>query len=69
LKRRDFISALAGALAWPIEGRAQQDLPQVGMLMTPGEKEPEAQARVAAFRGSLQKLGWIDGQNVRLEYR
>jgi putative ABC transport system substrate-binding protein len=39
------------------------------MLMTPGEKEPEAQARVAAFRGSLQKLGWIDGQNVRLEYR
>jgi len=67
LKRREFIAGLVGALALPIRVRAQGDLPHVGMLMTPGENEPEARARVAAFRDSLRKLGWIDGQNLRLD--
>jgi putative ABC transport system substrate-binding protein len=61
------MAALGGALAWPIEVRAQADLPRVAVLMTPGENEPEAQARVAAFRDSLRKLGWIDGQDLRLD--
>lgn len=67
MKRREFMGALGGALAWPVEVLAQADLPRVAVLMTPGENEPEAQARVAAFRDSLRKLGWIDGQNLRLD--
>jgi putative ABC transport system substrate-binding protein len=44
-------------------------MPRVGVLMGPAENDPEVQARVAAFRDGLQKLGWIDGQNVRIDYR
>ena len=44
-------------------------MPRVGVLMGPAESDPEAQTRVAAFRDGLRKLGWIDGQNVRIDYR
>jgi putative ABC transport system substrate-binding protein len=69
VRRRDFIAALGGAVAWPLAVRAQQDFPRVGILITPGEGDPESRARIAAFRESLQKLGWIDGKNIRLEFR
>ena len=69
MRRRTFIAAVGGAAAWPLVARAQQELPRVGVLITPGEGDPESRARIAAFRQSLQKLGWIDGKNVRIDFR
>jgi putative ABC transport system substrate-binding protein len=69
MRRRAFIAGL-GAAALPFASRAQQnDLPRIGMLMSPAESDPEARTRIAAFRDALQKLGWLDGQNVRLDFR
>src|SRR5215475_10754943 len=69
-KRREFISLLGGAAAWPLKVRAQQvdRVQQVGVLMGPAESDPEAQSEVAAFRQGLQKLGRT-GRNVRIAYR
>jgi putative ABC transport system substrate-binding protein len=60
MKRRDFITLLGGAAAWPLAGRAQQgDRRRVGIFMDLAEQDREGQARVAAFREGMQKLGWI----------
>src|SRR5215475_2129743 len=69
-KRREFISLLGGAAAWPLKVRAQQRdrVQQVSVLMGPAESDPEAQSEVVAFRQGLQKLGWT-GRNVRIAYR
>jgi putative ABC transport system substrate-binding protein len=76
VKRREFITLLGGAGAalyafWPVVARAQQPdrIRRIGMLIPPAEKDPEAQAWVAAFREGLEKLGWTDGQNIRIETR
>src|SRR5271169_5042942 len=63
---------LAGAVAWPLAARAQQSSDRVlhvGILLPNSEGEPEAQARNAAFREALNKLGWADGRNLRIDYR
>jgi putative tryptophan/tyrosine transport system substrate-binding protein len=70
--RRAFISLLGGAAtAWPLAARAQQaeGMRRIGVLISIEESDPEAQARVTAFRQGLEKLGWVDGRNVRIEYR
>jgi putative tryptophan/tyrosine transport system substrate-binding protein len=71
MRRRDFIAALGGATAWPFAARAQlpEQVRLVGLLMGFSETDPAAQALVAAFRGALPKLGWIEGGNLRLEIR
>jgi putative tryptophan/tyrosine transport system substrate-binding protein len=59
------------AAAWPLAARAQQGqrVRRVGMLIVAyTQTDPEGQARVAAFLDTLQKLGWADGRNVRIEY-
>jgi putative tryptophan/tyrosine transport system substrate-binding protein len=63
VKRREFITLLGGAAAaWPLTARAQQDgMRRIGVLVPFPESEPVAQARVAAFREGLQKLGWTEG--------
>jgi putative ABC transport system substrate-binding protein len=71
-RRREFISVLGGAVVWPFAARAQQSdkMRRVGVL--PGgyrETDPEGQARIAAFLGTLGKLGWSAGRNVRVEVR
>jgi putative tryptophan/tyrosine transport system substrate-binding protein len=71
VKRREFITLLGGAAAWPLSARAQQGerMHRVGALMSTREDDPEGQARFSAFRGSLQSLGWVDGQTVKIDIR
>jgi putative ABC transport system substrate-binding protein len=71
VKRRDFIALLGGAAAWPLAARAQQpaQLRRVGMLIGYAENDPETQARLTAFRQGLERLGWIEGHTVRIDYR
>ena len=71
VRRREFITMLGGAAAWPIAARAQQpdQVPAIGMLIGYAEDNPETQARLAGFREGLGRLGWIEGRNVRIDYR
>jgi len=66
--RREFITLLGGAAAWPLTARAQQpQVRRIGVLFGIAE-EAEAQAQTAAFQQRLAQLGWIDGRNVRIDY-
>jgi putative ABC transport system substrate-binding protein len=70
LKRRDLIALLSGtAAAWPLVARAQQPERRIGVLMAYSESDREGQADVAAFREELQKLGWTDSRNLRIDSR
>ena len=72
MKRRAFIKLVSGAAAsWPLAARAQQHerIRRIGVLWATSEDDPVAQARQAAFLQGLQQLGWIDGQNVRIDVR
>jgi putative tryptophan/tyrosine transport system substrate-binding protein len=71
VRRRAFITLLGGAAAWPLAARAQQPerMRRIGVLMGYAESDPEAQAQIAAFRDGLQKLGWPEGSNIRIDTR
>ncbi len=71
MRRRAFITLLGGAAAWPLAARAQQPdrIRRIGVLNPFAENDPEVQANITAFRQVLQKLGWTDGRNVRIDYR
>ena len=72
MKRREFITLLGGAAAaWPLAARAQQRerIRRIGVLMAYAEGDKEAQAWMAAFRDGLEKLGWMENGNVRIDYR
>ena len=71
MKRREFITLLGAAVAWPLAARAQQPgrVRRIGLLIQLAESDPEGQVRVAAFREGLQKLGWRIGDNLRIDYR
>jgi putative tryptophan/tyrosine transport system substrate-binding protein len=69
MKRREFITLLGGAAAWPLAARAQQGdrVRRIGVLAAYAESDPEAQVRIAAFRQGLRGLGWTEGHNLRME--
>jgi putative ABC transport system substrate-binding protein len=71
MRRREFITLIGGVAAWPLTARAQQPsgMRRIGVLMGYGENDSEAQDWVAAFRYGLQKLGWTEGRNIRIDTR
>jgi putative tryptophan/tyrosine transport system substrate-binding protein len=72
MRRREFITLLGGTTAaWPLAVRGQQGdrTRRVGVLMGFAESDPTAQSWAAAFRDTLAKLGWSEGNNLRIELR
>ncbi len=69
MRRREFITLLGGAAAWPLTPHAQQPERLIGVLMGYAESDPAAQSYLAAFRDALTKLGWTEGNNLRIELR
>jgi putative ABC transport system substrate-binding protein len=71
MKRREFITLLGATVLWPRTGSAQQQdrVRRVGVLMPISATDPEAKTETAAFAGQLEKLGWTDGGNLRVDYR
>jgi putative ABC transport system substrate-binding protein len=71
MRRREFITLLSGAAAWPLAARAQQPerMRRIGVLMPNAADDPEYQARITAFLQGLAQLGWIDGRNARIDTR
>jgi len=71
VRRRGFITLLAGAAAWPLAAHAQQPerMRRVGVLISNAENDPTSQAYVTAFAEALRHLGWVEGKNIRIDYR
>jgi putative ABC transport system substrate-binding protein len=66
IKRREFITLLGGAAAWPLAARAQQpdQVRRIAVLMGYAESDSDARAWYTAFREALQKLGWTEDRNI-----
>jgi putative ABC transport system substrate-binding protein len=71
MKRREFITLLGGAAAWPLAARAQQAerMRRIGVLTSFMSDDPAEQTNVLAFAQTLEQSGWIDGRNVRIDIR
>jgi putative ABC transport system substrate-binding protein len=71
MKRRQFITLLGGAAAWPLVAHAQQGerMRRIGVLNTLTPDDPDVRPRSEAFLQRLQQLGWSEGRNVRIDYR
>ena len=70
--RREFITLLGGAGAWPVAARAQQAgerMRRIGVLINMAADDPESRARLSALVEGLQELGWTVGRNLRIDYR
>ena len=71
MRRRAFITLLGGAAAWPLATMAQQPerMRRIGVLWPYTEADPDSRSRIASLRKALQDLGWIEGRNLRFDYR
>ena len=71
MRRREFITFIGGAAAWPLVTRAQQPerARRIGVLLNFAEDDRQAQAENLAFLQGLQQLGWTDGRNIRIDTR
>jgi putative ABC transport system substrate-binding protein len=68
VKRREFITLVVGAAAWPLAARGQR-MRRIGVLMAHAENDAEFHDYLSAFREGLQKLGWTEGRNIQIESR
>src|SRR3954454_10721635 len=69
MKRREFITLLGGAAAWPVGARAQHErIRRIGVLMPLGESDVEGQRRIAAFTKALQDMGWSTAVALDIRY-
>jgi putative tryptophan/tyrosine transport system substrate-binding protein len=69
MRRRDFITLLGTAAAWPLAARAQQaTMPVIGFL-SPSSQRLDDKLRLAPFWESLKEIGYVEGRNVAIEYR
>jgi len=70
MTRRAFMTLLGGAAAWPLAARGQQAaMRRISVLMTLAEGAPGTKDWLAVFQGELQRLGWVQGRNISVEYR
>jgi putative tryptophan/tyrosine transport system substrate-binding protein len=71
VRRREFITLLGGAAAWPLAARAQQTdrMRRIGVLMGTAEDDQQTLPFLQAFKRGLQELGWIEGRNIQVDYR
>ena len=71
MRRREFITFVGGAAAWPLAARAQQGerVRRIGVLMSYDENNPEGNRRLSVFTQALAGLGWMDGRNLRMDVR
>jgi putative ABC transport system substrate-binding protein len=71
MKRREFITLLGGAAAWPLAVRAQQPdrVRRIAVLLRVAQDDPDAQRDLQNFRKGLWQLGWTAGNNILIEYR
>src|ERR1700722_1442319 len=71
MKRRDFLSLIGAATAWPLAARAQQDSAprRLGVLVPSSPDDQEIKKELAAFIRQMQSLGWTEGGNLRVDYR
>jgi ABC-type uncharacterized transport system substrate-binding protein len=71
MRRREFITLLGGAAAWPLGARAQQGerVRSIGILLGMAVDDPQAKAIVAALLQGLQEFGWVHGRNANISYR
>jgi putative tryptophan/tyrosine transport system substrate-binding protein len=69
MRRREFITLLGGAAAWPLTARAQERVRRIGMILPATSDDPEFQTWVAAFLQGLAQSGWTIGHNVRIDTR
>ncbi len=71
MQRREFIAGLGSATACPLASRAQQlgGARRIGVLMNGVATDPEAQSYVGVFTQGLRRLGWLEGQNLRVDVR
>ena len=72
MQRREFITLVGGAVAaWPLASRAQQAdrARRIGVLYSLAEDDPESVMRRAAFEQAIKELGWVNGGNLRIDYR
>jgi putative ABC transport system substrate-binding protein len=69
--RREFITLLGGAAAWPLAARAQEGdrVRRIGVLMSGDENDLLRKTQFSAFTQALADLGWSDGRNVRMDLR
>jgi len=71
MRRRELMTVLGGAAAWPITARAQtaDRTRRIGVLMNRLAGDPDAQTSASAFMEEIEKFGWMDGRNARIDYR
>jgi putative ABC transport system substrate-binding protein len=71
LKRRDFITVLGGAAAWPrtLAAQGTDRVRRIGVLMELAASDSQARSNIAALQRGLRELGWLDGSNLRIDYR